>query len=122
MLNNNKAFTLIETIIVVAIISVLASIAVANYLEYRGRGYDAAAKQDLKNVATAEEAHFITQGEYVACSSSSDCVNKLEGVNGITPTVNVQVTTTPQSFVGTSSSTGSKSGSVYTWDSSSGFQ
>lgn len=60
----NKGFTLIELMIVIAIIGILASIAIPQFSAYRTRSYNAAAMTDIRSAATAQEAYFIENGRY----------------------------------------------------------
>ena len=62
--SNEKGFTLIELMIVIAIIGILAAIAIPNFVSYRQRSYNSAAQSDLKNAVTAQEAYYVDWGTY----------------------------------------------------------
>ena len=55
---NQKGFTLIELMIVIAIIGILAAIAIPQFAQYRRKAYNSAALSDMKTAKTTLEAYY----------------------------------------------------------------
>ena len=60
----SKGFTLIELMIVVAIIGVLAAIAIPNFIKFQARSKQSEAKANLKAIFTAQKAFFAENDRY----------------------------------------------------------
>ncbi|WP_275888475.1 prepilin-type N-terminal cleavage/methylation domain-containing protein [Desulfobulbus alkaliphilus] len=55
---NEKGFTLIELMIVIAIIGILAAIAIPNFISYRNKTFCSAAESDANTIAAAIANYF----------------------------------------------------------------
>jgi type II secretion system protein G len=78
--NTNRAFTLIELLIVVAIIAILAAIAVPNFLEAQVRSKVSRVKSDLRTMRTAVESYAVDNSRYPR--TSWGCAPYLDEING----------------------------------------
>ncbi|GAG28242.1 unnamed protein product [marine sediment metagenome] len=61
---DSEGFTLIELMIVIAIIGILAAIAIPQFAAYKIRSYNSGAQSDLRNAATAQEAYSVDNSNY----------------------------------------------------------
>lgn len=69
---NNRAFTLIELMIVVAIIAFLAVIAVPHLFHYKAKAYQAEVAMNLASLHTAQQAYFAEHGHYTTVLNGED--------------------------------------------------
>ena len=73
-LKSQKGFTLIELMIVVAIIGILAAIAIPNFLTYQLKSRQAEAKTNLQAIKTSEVAFQAERGCYVGMTGEGVAV------------------------------------------------
>ncbi|MGA1874317.1 MAG: type IV pilin protein [bacterium] len=66
-LRNKKGFTLIELMIVVAIIGILSAIAIPNFVNFRYKAKTSEAKANLGAIRSCEESYKAEMETYLAC-------------------------------------------------------
>jgi type IV pilus assembly protein PilA len=67
-------FTLIELMIVVAIIGILAAIAIPNFLRFQLKAKSSEGKTNLAAIRTAEESYYSEFGVYVSSNPSPSAI------------------------------------------------
>ena len=70
-MKNQKGFTIIELIVVIAIIAVLASIVLINVTGYINKGKDAAIKGNMGSILVNAADYFNTNSNYAASSGAA---------------------------------------------------
>ncbi len=71
-------FSLIELMVVIAVIGILAAVAIPQFTSYRTRSLNSAAIADLRNAATAQDAYHIEHQTY--CSTVGNLTGPTSGL------------------------------------------
>jgi type IV pilus assembly protein PilA len=99
MKRNQKGFTLIELMIVIAIIGILAAIAIPNFIEYRNKSFCSRAESDANSIAAAIADYFAIPTHTgmstitAAAATAAPLSVKLSGTNAGTVTGTVTAIT-----------------------------
>ena len=78
MIRNAKGFTLIELMIVVAIIGILAAIAIPNFLAMQLRAKRAELPSNLDGIRTAQKAYHAEWDSFTTCADTPGTVQRAQ--------------------------------------------
>ena len=96
---NSQGFTLIELMIVIAIIGILAAIAIPNFIAYRNKAFCSAAESDAKSIAGTIADYFAIPTHTALDNATAQTLYTASGSNSFTvtaadPSVNITITVT----------------------------
>lgn len=106
-----RGFSLLELLVVVAILGILVAAALPRFAEFRAAAYDSRSQQDLRNLAAAEELYRATSPTYAGDTASLTGFAASEGVE-----IAVESANETGFVVSASHPAGSRD---YRWDSAS---
>ena len=81
---NSKGFTLIELMIVIAIIGILAAIAIPNFIAYRNKAFCSAAESDAKSIAAVIADYFAIPAHTQIADADVEAAYTPSGTNTFT--------------------------------------
>jgi prepilin-type N-terminal cleavage/methylation domain-containing protein len=107
--------TLLELLVVIAVVGILAAISIQQVSLYRARAVDSSMRSDLKNAAMAMESYY---GEFLEYPNTNSAILLVgyRNTSGVTMTINV---TSPSSFTLTAARPNGTQPS-FTFDSTTG--
>ena len=83
-MHREDGFTLVELLVVLVVIGILVTVAVASYAGARTRATDAAAKSNIDVAVPAFQAYYLDNGTYVGMTLARLQTRYSRGVRNIT--------------------------------------
>lgn len=85
-LASERGFSLIELLVVILVIGILASVALASYLSQANKGQDVAAKSQVKSLQNRVEDCAAEKDRYDRCDTGAELGDTITGINFSEPT------------------------------------
>lgn len=104
-----KGFTLVELMIVLAIVAIIAAVAIPLYDSYKERAIRAEAEQELMNIQTIQEDYFNSYRKYSITASE---LEGYYGMKSIGKNFNITLSGTTASYLATAYVCYDKAGSA----------
>jgi type IV pilus assembly protein PilA len=82
----SQGFSLVEVLVVIAILGILAAVAVPQFIVFRLRSIDSQVQSAVKNLVVAQEAYFADMNTYAGS------LQELLGTRGFRQSVSVKLT------------------------------
>ena len=94
---NSKGFTLIELMIVIAIIGVLSAIAIPNFIAYRNKSYCSSVESDANNLAASIADYFAVPTHGNIAPGDQSFVPPYNGYTFVVDNTSITITVTDSS-------------------------
>ena len=101
MTQNKKGFTLIELVVVMALIAILAALGVGAIIVARNTAKETTHKSNAKTIQTGLEAYFAKNGNYPATTGTVSFTTAATSANNVTLALTPECTVATQAGGGT---------------------